>query len=115
MDLRGTFVALLGFALSTPITLAQSPSERPVDFNRDVRPILSENCFTCHGPDKNKRKADLRLDTKEGVFSTPDELPIVVPGKPGDSAMFQRISTDDKDEVMPPSKTGKALKPEQVA
>ena len=115
MDLRGTFVALLGLTLSAPIALAQPASERPVDFNRDVRPILSENCFTCHGPDKNKRKADLRLDTKDGIFSTPDEVPIVVPGKPGDSALLQRVSTNDKEEVMPPSKTGKTLKPEQIA
>lgn len=113
MVLRGMIVGIIGLALSAPMSFAQSPP--PVDFNRDIRPILSENCYACHGPDEAKRKADLQLDTQEGLFSTPDEATIVVPGKPGDSALFQRITTEEKDDVMPPSKTGKTLKVEQIA
>src|SRR5438105_258321 len=61
----------------------------PVTFNRDVRPILSDLCFTCHGPDKAKRKASLRLDTAEGGKT------VVLPGKPADSELFQRITSAD--------------------
>ncbi|MGB7159871.1 MAG: PSD1 and planctomycete cytochrome C domain-containing protein [Tepidisphaeraceae bacterium] len=113
MKWTGTFVFAAIACVIQPALAA--PPAHPVDFNRDIRPILSENCYVCHGPDKNKRKADLRLDTKEGIFSTPDEATIVVPREPDKSALLQRISTDDEDDRMPPSKTGKTLKPEQVA
>ena len=68
------------FALAALLAAPAPGAERKIDFNRDVRPILSENCFHCHGPDKNKRKADLRLDTREGLFSKIDDVFPVVPG-----------------------------------
>jgi hypothetical protein len=84
----------------------------PVDFGRDVLPILSENCFTCHGPDAKARKAGLRLDVKEGALR--DEEPVVVPGQPDESELIVRVTSRDADEVMPPPKTKGALAPGQV-
>src|SRR5262249_24395737 len=80
-------------------------SEGGVLFNRDDRPILAENCFPCHGPDKNQRKAKLRLDIREVAI----EREAVVPGKPEQSKLVQHIFSDDSDEVMPPPKTRKTL------
>jgi len=80
---------------------------QPVDFNRDVRPILSNNCFACHGPDEKVRKADLRLDTKDGAVADLGDHAAIVPGKPDESELVKRISGTSK--VMPPVKTGKKL------
>src|SRR5437588_8483669 len=87
--------------------------DRPIEFNRDIRPILSDNCFACHGPDKNKRKADLRLDTEEGAFGDRGEVVIIVPGKPEQSELFRRISTTDEKLRMPKAKFGKKLSAQQ--
>ena len=76
-----------------------------VEFNRDVRPILSDNCFLCHGPDKNRRKADLRLDVRADAI----KAEALVPGKPEESALVERILSDDADELMPPPKSNKKL------
>jgi hypothetical protein len=84
----------------------------PVRFSLDILPILSENCFLCHGPDAKSRKADLRLDVKESALRAAD--PIIVPGKSTESELFQRIGSRDPDERMPPPKSGKKLTPHQV-
>ncbi|MEC8972464.1 MAG: DUF1549 domain-containing protein, partial [Verrucomicrobiota bacterium] len=84
-------------------------AREPVRFNRDVRPILSENCFECHGPDAAKRKADLRLDA--GALGQA----VVVPGKPSESELFKRITHADPAERMPPTDSGRALTPAEVA
>ncbi|MGE4551286.1 MAG: DUF1549 domain-containing protein, partial [Opitutales bacterium] len=97
-------VALL-FALSI------SSHAREVDFNREVRPILSDNCFRCHGPDKEHRKAKLRLDL-EASAKDPKKK-VVVPGKPQDSELVYRITTDDEDDLMPPPDSGKSLSAEE--
>ena len=81
---------------------------KEVDFNRDVRPILSQNCYVCHGPDKEHRKAKLRLDTEEGfqkVFSKTN---------PSDSEIIHRITSHDPDEIMPTPESGKSLNDEEV-
>ena len=80
-----------------------------VRFNRDIRPILSDKCFKCHGPDANHRKADLRLDTLEGALAELGDYAAVVPGAPGKSELIARITTGDEDDVMPPPDTGKTL------
>jgi hypothetical protein len=94
---------------------ADRPLPQVVDFNRDIRHILSDNCYQCHGPDKNQRKAHLRLDTREGLFSNHDDLQIIVPGKPDQSELFRRITAKDKSERMPNLKSGKSLSARQVA
>ena len=87
----------------------------PVDFNRDVRPILSDHCYACHGPDEGKRKAGLRLDHQESALG---ELKsgsrAIIPGDLDHSALVERIKSADSDEVMPPPKEGKPLSREQI-
>ncbi len=86
-----------------------------IGFNRDVRPILSENCFACHGPDKNKRKGDLRLDNKEGgAFVNHDGAVPLVAGNPQASDLYRRVISSEPDVVMPPAKSGKKLTPRQI-
>ena len=84
-----------------------------VDFNRDVRPILSDKCFACHGPDEHERKADLRLDTKEGAFANLGGYFSIVAGKPEQSEIWNRIDHDDPDEIMPPPKFHKPMTTEE--
>jgi hypothetical protein len=76
-----------------------------IQFNRDIRPILSESCFSCHGPDKNVRKAKLRLDVREVAI----EREAIVPGKPDESKVVEHIFATDPDEIMPPPKSRKNL------
>lgn len=91
------------------------PAAAPIDFNRDVRPILSDHCYACHGPDEGKRKAGLRLDQKESALG---ELKsgsrAIVPGDLHHSSLVERVTSTDPDEVMPPPKHGKALTQEQI-
>lgn len=90
-----------------------APLPEVVEFNRDIRPLLSDNCFFCHGPDKNKREAELRLDTLDGLHGT-NSSGAVVAGKPADSELFRRITSTDPDTLMPPPKSGKTLSPRDV-
>jgi hypothetical protein len=101
---RALRAVMLPFVLVWGVRVAAPAAER-IEFNRDVRPILSENCFLCHGHDKNRRKARLRFDVREVAV----ERGAIVPGKPQESKMVQHIFAADPDEVMPPLKTGKKL------
>ena len=81
-----------------------------VSFNQDVFPILSDRCFACHGPDSHDRKAKLRLDQADGVdgaYRTHDGVTAIKPGSIKDSELWYRITTDDADDLMPPSKANK--------
>ncbi|MDX1952308.1 MAG: DUF1549 domain-containing protein, partial [Verrucomicrobiota bacterium] len=103
---------LLLFCLAVPSLLAAAPSKK-IDYNRDIRPILAENCFSCHGPDSASRKAGLRLDSFEAATAArKDALPAIIPGKPDESETIKRVFTSDEDDIMPPAKSKKALKPE---
>src|ERR1043166_971916 len=86
-----------------------------IEFNRDVRTILSDNCFACHGPDENKRKAKLRFDIKEEAFKPAKSGDCaIVPGDLKKSQIIARITATDEDEKMPPPKSGKKLTPQQI-
>jgi hypothetical protein len=92
----------------------QGSSIKPVDFDRDIRPILSDNCFLCHGPDEKNRKAGLRLDTKAGAFANLGGYKAIVPGEPEKSELYKRIIAEQPTKKMPPAKSNKKLKPQQV-
>src|SRR6266545_4105000 len=93
----------------------KSAAQTPIDFNRQIRPILSESCFTCHGPDEKERKAKLRLDTREGgLKELRDGGFAIVPGHANKSELLVRITTKAASERMPPPKTNKRLTPEQI-
>src|SRR5688500_5514436 len=81
----------------------------PVEFGRDILPILSDNCFKCHGPDEEARKAKLRLDRKAEAFRDHDGVRVIVPGSSRESELIARIFSDDPDEVMPPPKSNRTL------
>jgi hypothetical protein len=84
-----------------------------LSFNRDIRPILSENCFACHGFDSKKREAELRLDTPEGAYMAKDGAFPIKPGDLAKSEVWQRIITSDEDDLMPPPKSHKKLTQKQ--
>jgi len=92
----------------------QGVQQDEVSFGVDVRPLLSNYCVQCHGPDEEHRKADLQLHTKEGLFSGDIDSRIVVPGKPEESLLFQRMTTHDKDELMPPPEIKKEMNQEEI-
>ena len=85
-----------------------------LNYNLDIRPILSDNCYACHGPDAKTRQANLRIDTKEGAFSEPSGYPVIVPGKPEESELHIRVTSNDDNYRMPPSGFNKTLTPEQI-
>ncbi|MDB5348828.1 MAG: type protein [Planctomycetota bacterium] len=113
----------LGTAIALAVLVARLPARADektkdtgsIQFARDIRPILSKHCFACHGPDETQRKGKLRLDLSEGAFADHDGRKAVVPGKPGESELLERITADDDETRMPPSKSGKKLDPEQIA
>jgi cytochrome c553 len=88
-----------------------------LNFNQDVRPILSDKCFHCHGPDSHDRKKSLRLDIatgEDGAYRVRKGLAAIKPGKPEESSVWQRIITTDEDDLMPPMDSHKKqLKPEE--
>jgi hypothetical protein len=83
-----------------------------VDFRREVLPILSANCFACHGPDARARKAGLRLD--QAAFALRPDDPVIVPGQSAESELYLRVASGDGEERMPPPKSGKTLTPQQI-
>ena len=94
---------------------SESPGEAPVDFLHDIRPILSDKCFHCHGPDEHHREAGVRFDVSEGAFGDTEygNTP-VVPGDREMSELWARVATDDEFLVMPPPESGKSLTPEEI-
>lgn len=105
--------ALLVPILTTLVLLAPSATAAEVDFQREVRPLLSDACFQCHGPDPNSRLVDLRLDTREGVYDVRANGAPIVPGDRQASLVYQRISATDASK-MPPEYSHKKLEPNQI-
>ena len=99
--IRSLFLICLG-GLFFPVAAADS-----ANFNRDIRPILADNCFNCHGPDEKARKAKLRLDKLEDATKDLGGYRAVEPGKPDESELIALITSSDPDEVMPPPKSKK--------
>ncbi|MGD9857045.1 MAG: DUF1549 domain-containing protein, partial [Planctomycetaceae bacterium] len=113
---RTLALALLGLPALVPRAslAADTGSARDVRFNVDVRPILADACFACHGPDQNTRQAELRLDTQAGLFVTREDRTVVVPGNPEASELYGRITSDDPDVRMPPPDAERQLSAAQV-
>jgi hypothetical protein len=107
--LTASSLLLAAACLPWPLAVA----DEPVEFNRDVRPILSDHCFACHGPDATNRQGDLRLDREEDAFAR-RERPVIVRGKSADSELYRRITAADPAERMPPEEAHKPLSPEQI-
>ncbi len=113
MTTRSALVVLpaIGFFL---ISALQVSAADDVDFSRDIRPILVEKCYSCHGPDEAKRETDMRLDSESSVFAERDPL-MIVRGKPEESELYRRLTTDDEFELMPPPDSRKIVSDGQKA
>jgi len=85
-----------------------------VDFSREILPILSDNCYQCHGPDEKARKAKLRLDTKEGALRARDGKAIIIPARSSESELIRRITSTDPEELMPPPDSHRKLTTKQI-
>jgi hypothetical protein len=97
--------------------LSTGKTSSPIDFNFQIRPLLSDRCFKCHGPDEKSRKAKLRLDTPEGAYALLDKeagTHAIVPGQPGKSEVIRRITTTDPDDHMPPAKSNLRLNEDEI-
>ena len=106
-------VVVLAACVPAAPSIGAVPHER-VQFNRDIRPLLSENCYSCHGPDPHAREADLRLDVQEGALAALGGYHPIVPGKPDASEIYLRICEQDDSMRMPPPESGKTLTPAQI-
>ena len=94
---------------------ADAPIPAVIEFNRDVRSILSEHCYACHGPDANKREAELRLDTEAGLFGKGAKKQPIVPSKLDESELVKRVSATAAEQRMPPAESGKTLSARDIA
>ena len=109
-------VVVLAFLAGLPgVARSATPAAESIDFNRDIRRILSDNCIRCHGPDEHDRKggdggkAGLRLDTREGATALVDGYAAIIPGDPAKSEFYKRITATNDDDIMPPADSGKTL------
>ena len=107
-------IGLAGLLVLVGSAAAAPPQPAPVQFARDIAPILSDTCYQCHGPDVAQREAKLRLDTRSGLFETREKQQVVTPGNRQASHLWNRITAKDVDERMPPADSGKSLTREQL-
>ncbi len=107
-------IAVAVWLSAVPVCVFAADGEA-VSFDRDIRPILSNHCYACHGPDEKRRKGGLRLDSRAGAFAARDDGPVIAPGDPDGSELIQRVTSDDAEERMPPASAGRPLSGEQIA
>lgn len=113
---RLVFPCATAFVLAAVPVRAAAPATPKLSFNTSIQPILAENCYACHGVDSGSRKAELRLDRLEfATAQRKDGGPAIVPGKPDQSPLVERIESKDEKKIMPPPEGHKTLKPEQIA
>lgn len=106
---------VISLCFLTWLAVAASAAESIV-YNRDIKPILSDHCFTCHGQDESSRKGGLRLDVREAALKGgKSDKAAIVPGKPHESTLIARVTTHDDDDIMPPVEQKKPLSGEQIA
>ena len=113
MPSKGSLLSFCLIAFSASLASADAPLPDQPEYNRDIRPILADACFRCHGFDKNTRKGDRRLDTLEGASADNDGIKAIIPGNAADSALLHRIATTDADDVMPPPDEARQLSPRE--
>ena len=101
------------FALVQMLPIHHADAADPIDYARDVRPILADKCFACHGPDDSARKAKLRLDRQADALAPRAGTAAIIPGKPDESELVARIFSHEPEELMPPADSGKALNVKQ--
>src|SRR6056297_35368 len=113
---KNLLAAFLGMSVALYGSVVIADDSDPVSFNRDISPLLSENCFACHGPDKEQVAGGFRLDDRQSAISEADsgEIPII-PGKASESEIMWRLKSDDESLRMPPPESGKTLTPKQIA
>ncbi|MFO0897254.1 MAG: PSD1 and planctomycete cytochrome C domain-containing protein [Pirellulales bacterium] len=109
------FVLALAITAEGAALGAEPPLPAQISFNRDIKPILADNCYACHGPDRNSRQAELRLDTQAGLFGEAAEGHVVAPKDLEQSELWRRITSDDAEQKMPPAGSGKELTGRQKA
>jgi len=107
-------IACLAFLFQIGFAETGKSKQSDFDFATDIRPLLSDACFSCHGPDEQHREADLRIDLKESVFGSQAGHALIVPGKPLESLLYQRMIAADESERMPPVDSGKKLSPAEI-
>jgi len=101
-------------AVSLSVAQIASSENKPISFNRDIRPILSDKCYACHGPDAKQRQINLRFDKKEGAFVNLNGYDVIVPGSPESSELVWRITNPDESQRMPPPDSKRVLTQEQI-
>jgi mono/diheme cytochrome c family protein len=108
-------VVALSLLVAAAAQAAEPASSRKIDFNYQIRPILSDKCFNCHGPDPRHRKAGLRLDTKDGAFARlKSDGHAIVPGNLDESEIVARTTAEDETDRMPPKSLGRTLTPQEI-
>lgn len=107
-------IVCLAFLFQIGVAETGKSKQSDFDFATDIRPLLSDGCFSCHGPDDQHREADLRIDLKESVFGSHAGHALIVPGKPLESLLYQRMIAADESERMPPVDSGKKLSPAEI-